>query len=114
MLSVMFIAVRMRSGEITAGKGAPPGWVADAMFACTGAVMTQLLMCCMMPLFLGTDADGNQVVKSKFLAAITSLLRYAALLSLYGGVVVVCIGLFFMTPEQCTGKGSVLMPYLYP
>merc|ERR1719359_1353317 len=65
---------------------------------CAGLVMDELEV----------DEDGNAVVKShKFLAIWLSIVRYFAMLLLYGGMVTVVVGLFMMTPETANGRGSV-------
>merc|ERR1719359_1432954 len=65
---------------------------------CAGLVMDELEV----------DEDGNVVVKShKFLRIWLSIVRYFAMLLLYGGMVTVVVGLFVMTPETANGRGSV-------
>lgn len=39
ILGIMFVAVRIRSLQITGGQGAPPGWSQDAMYVSVWAVM---------------------------------------------------------------------------
>jgi hypothetical protein len=102
MLAILFLGVRMRAGEITNNQGAPPGWVQDAMFGCTGAVLIQLLLC-----FLGP-------IPVKAIQVVAGLLSTIALFMLYGGIILIVTGLFMMTPEECDGKGSIAMKYLFP
>merc|ERR1719231_700996 len=63
MLSIIFVGTRMRALQITDQKGQPQGWAQEAMYMCTYAVMIQVLMVCLLPLFTRsapeTDADGN-------------------------------------------------------
>lgn len=102
MLSVLFVGTRMRAQEITGGKGAPPGYVQDAMFFATGAVLVQLLLC-----FLGP-------IPVTFIQVVAGLLSTLALFALYGGIITIIGGLFMMTPEVCNGKGSLVMKYVFP
>jgi hypothetical protein len=102
MLSVLFVGTRMRAQEITGGKGAPPGYVQDAMFFATFAVLTQLILC-----FIGP-------IPVKFIQVVAGLLTTIALFALYGGIIQIIAGLFMMTPEVCDGKGSLFMKYVFP
>merc|ERR1719152_754468 len=65
MLSVLFIGLRMRALQITNQKGAPQGWAQQGMFLATYAVLIQVLMVLLMPIFTRSapkmDADGNIV-----------------------------------------------------
>jgi len=114
MLSVLFIGLRMRALQITNQKGAPQGWAQEAMFLSTYAVLIQVLMVCLMPLFLGgppkVDDDGNVVTPphSTIMAYVTVFFRYVALICLYGGAVTVVVALFYITPETATGRGSLI------
>merc|ERR1719454_638305 len=53
MLAILFVGMRMRALQITSQKGAPQGYAQQAMFLSTYAVMMQVLMVLLMPLFLG-------------------------------------------------------------
>merc|ERR1719313_1809761 len=114
MLSVLFVGTRMRALQITDQKGAPQGWVQQCMFLSTYAVLLQVLMVLLLPLFTGgapkTDADGNVVEDSSggVLAKVTVGVRYTAFVLLYGGVVAVICGLMLITPETATGRGSLI------
>merc|ERR1719453_1078095 len=44
MLSVLFLAARMRAEELTDGAGKPQGWVIESMFASTLALATKMLL----------------------------------------------------------------------
>merc|ERR1719181_1003554 len=56
-----------------------------------------------------TDEDGNVVNKfsNRGLAVAMTVVRYASMLLLYGGIVIVIVGLFVMTPETANGRGSI-------
>merc|ERR1719440_960226 len=65
MLSVLFVATRMRALQMTQNKGAPQGWVQDGMYLASWAVLIQFMMCLLMPIFTGKKftpdtLDGSQ------------------------------------------------------
>merc|ERR1719408_1031996 len=55
------------------------------------------------------DEDGNVVNKfeNKYIGIAMTVVRYLAMLLLYGGIVTVIVGLFVMTPETANGRGSI-------
>jgi hypothetical protein len=122
MISVLFIATRMRALQITQNKGAPQGWVQDGMYLASWAVLIQFMMCLLMPIFTGrkftpdtldgsqktTDADINAMPGGKVGAVTVTALRYVALVALLGGVAAVITGALIMTPETATGRGSMM------
>jgi len=114
MLAILFVGTRMRALQITFQKGAPQGYAQQAMFLSTYAVMAQVLMVLLMPLFLGgppkVDSDGNVISQSgsPVMMYITSTIRYLALIALYGGAITVVVALFYMTPENANGAGSLV------
>merc|ERR1719453_1568637 len=114
MLAVLFIATRMRALQMTDNKGAPQGWVQDGMYLATWSIMLQFMMCLIMPFFLGhkytpDTLDGAEKpakgdnVENYWGAMAVTVVRYAALLALLGGVTTVTIGVFMMTPETANG-----------
>merc|ERR1719213_1565897 len=56
-----------------------------------------------------TDEDGNvkQQFSRTYAMVCMTLVRYLSMLLLYGGIVLVIVGLFQMTPETANGRGSV-------
>merc|ERR1719446_458182 len=114
MVAILFVGMRMRALQITSQQGAPQGYAQQAMFLSTYAVMTQVLMVLLMPLFVGgapkVDEDGNVIVPAgnSVLMYVTTTIRYLALVALYGGAVTVVVALFEITPETATGSGSLV------
>merc|ERR1719213_1037249 len=55
------------------------------------------------------DEDGNVVNKfeNQYVGIAVTAIRYLSMLLLYGGMVMVIVGLFVMTPETANGRGSV-------
>jgi len=112
MLSILFVTTRMYALLITDKKGAPPAWVQDGMYMATWSLLISFL-CCLITGFVmdevETDEDGNVVTKfdNKYVAIAMTILRYFCMALLYGGIVMVVVGLFVMTPETANGRGSV-------
>merc|ERR1719158_1779340 len=75
MISVLFIATRMRALQISQNKGAPQGWAQDGMYLCSWALMVQFLMCLVVPIFTkekyvtdslhGPAKDHNKKIDAK-------------------------------------------------
>merc|ERR1719247_2225039 len=119
MLTVLFIATRMRALQMTDNKGAPQGWVQDGMYLATWSIMIQFMMCLIMPFFTGhkytpdtLDGSGDKAAKDVDLGIpigkwVVIFVRYAALLALMGGVATVATGVFMMTPETANGRGAI-------
>merc|ERR1719420_2160993 len=65
MLSILFVATRMRALQMTQNKGAPQGWVQDGMYLASWSILIQFMMCLIMPVFTGRKftpdtLDGSQ------------------------------------------------------
>merc|ERR1719446_818398 len=105
MISVLFIATRMRALQISDNKGAPQGWAQDGMYLCSWALMVQFLMCLFIPLFTKEKYETDSMDGSSKATAdvepkvgsykipgghiVVETLRYLALLALLGGMVTV-------------------------
>jgi hypothetical protein len=114
MLCILFVTTRMYALLITDKKGAPPAWVQDGMYMATWSLLISFLCCLVIGFAMDeveTDEDGNVVTKfsNKYAAIAMTILRYFTMLLLYGGIVMVVVGLFTMTPETANGRGSVLL-----
>jgi hypothetical protein len=118
MLSILFVATRMRALQMTQNRGAPQGWVQDGMYLASWSVLIQFMMCLFMPLFTGKkftpdSLDGSTTTKkeenvsNQYGAYVVTFIRYVALLSLLGGVATVITGVCLMTPETANGRGSI-------
>jgi len=111
MLAILFVTTRMYALLITDKKGQPQAWVQDGMYMATWALLISFLACLCTGLVMEvkTDEDGNVVSEfsNQYAAAAMQFLRYATMLLLYGGIVLVIVGLFTMTPENANGKGSI-------
>jgi len=112
MLSILFVTTRMYALLITDKKGAPQAWVQDGMFMATWSLLISFLMCMATGLVMDevqTDEDGNVVNKfsNKYVGIVCTVIRYLTMVLLYGGMTMVVVGLFVMTPETANGRGSV-------
>merc|ERR550537_1266764 len=112
MLSILFVTTRMYALLITDKKGAPQAWAQDGMYMATWSLLISFVMCMAMGLVMDeveTDEDGNVVNKfsNQYVGIAVSVIRYLTMLLLYGGMVMVIVGLFVMTPETANGRGSV-------
>merc|ERR1719191_1559535 len=89
MLSVLFLGVRMRAIQLSQGQTEkyqlPQPWVQQAMYICTYAVLGQVILVLMMPIFTGEfnvecDEDGNldtsKMSTGGMMGVIISIVRY--------------------------------------
>merc|ERR1719313_1253348 len=113
MLAIMFVGTRMYALQITDNKGAPPGWAQDGMYMATWALLIQFIMIMVTPFATGkpgrVDEDGNikWEPEHKVLFYAVQAVRWLGYILLYGGVIAVIVAVYTMTPETCTGRGSV-------
>merc|ERR1719327_2140801 len=105
LLSILFVATRMRALQITQQLGDPPGWAQDCMIVAVFATCVQSVCCLVMPIFIGeackVDDDGNPDydLEPMIGAYAVAVVKYVALIALHGSVVTVCVAVFKMTPE---------------
>merc|ERR1719472_117651 len=118
MLSILFVATRMRALQMTANRGAPQGWVQDGMYLASWSVLIQFMMCLLMPVFTGkkctpdsldgaTKPEEADNLANPWAAGTVTAIRYVALLSLLGGTATVITGVILMTPETANGRGAL-------
>jgi len=117
MLSVLFIATRMRALQISDNKGSPQKWAQDGMYMASWALLIQFLMCLLMPIFtqetykvaaIGAENVKNKVEESGGMGAyIVVSIRWVAVVGLYGGLALVITSVFLITPETANGRGSI-------
>jgi len=109
MLSVLFLGARMRAIQLTQGETEkyklPQPWVQNCMFMATYAVLAQVLLVALIPIFTGeaakTDEEGNlqESAGGIFGIALTAI-RYLIMAALYGGFTAVCAGVYMMEPPE--------------
>jgi hypothetical protein len=118
MLSVLFLGVRMRAIQLSQGQTEkyqlPQPWVQQAMFICTYAVLAQVILVLIMPVFTGEmdvqcDEEGNldtsKMQVGGMMGTVISVVRYIIMAALYGGFVTICYGAFVMKgPKEIWGE----------
>merc|ERR1719353_536652 len=113
MLSILFVGTRMRALQMTNNKGAPQGWAQDGMYLATWSIFIQFWMVVAASCFLGskatTDKDGNVEWKPTNIYAwyAVQVIRWFAVLALWGGAITVIVSVFTITPETANGRGSI-------
>merc|ERR1719158_443068 len=127
MLSILFIAARMRALQLTKSTdgtipttAGPQRWAQEGMFLSTWSVLVQLIMTILVPICTGggkpeVDEEGNTKPPpgaGYWFGVFIDVVKYLALISMYGGVVVVMYAVFTMTPETLPpyGKQENLIP----
>jgi hypothetical protein len=125
MLSMLFIACRMRALQLTKATdgtipvtAGPQLWSQEGMFMSTWSVLIQVIMTILVPIVSGgqkpkLDADGTPEAPegSPILGYVFDTLKYLCLVLMYGGIVLVLVGIFTMTPETLppyTPKQSII------
>jgi len=120
MLCVLFLGVRMRAIQLTQGQteqyGLPQWWVQWAMYASTLAVLGQIVLVLLIPVFTGkleipVRGDGGLVTDATILKPlfkrVLKILTTLLLIMLYAGSAIVCIGAFAMqAPKELWPAGS--------
>jgi len=109
MLSVLFLGVRMRAIQLSQGQTEkyqlPQPWVQQAMYICTYAVLAQVILVLLMPIFTGEwdvecDEDGNidtsKMQTGGMMGTIITVVRYFVMACLYGGFMIICYGAYVM------------------
>jgi hypothetical protein len=95
MLSILFIGARMRALQLNP-VGNPQPWAQTCFYICTYAVLVQLLAVLTVPLLLSgkvakgtTEGDVTFEMENPTMLMVMNVVRYAAMLALYGGFTVV-------------------------
>jgi len=119
MLSVLFLAVRMRVTWLTNGQGNPQEWVQMWMYCCTYAVLMMTLIVCVIPLFTGDVVGVDQKTgdikddvkpfENFILAGCFTVLKYLIMIGLYVGACAIIYGAYTYVPprELAVHEGDV-------
>merc|ERR1719310_888767 len=117
MLSVMFLAARMRALQMDPISGNPQKWAQNCFYACTYVLITQTAIAAIVPLVLSTPVKKGRIegdfvpqVESNTLAKCLTAFRFLLMLSLYSCTFAVVCSVF--TIEHPDGKE--LTPPLSP
>ena len=113
MLAILFVGTRMRALQMTNNKGAPQGWAQDGMYLATWSIFVQFFMVIVAGVATGekvkTDADGNATwhPTNIYLWYGVQVVRWFAVLALWGGAITVIFSVFIITPETANGRGAI-------
>jgi len=120
MLSIMFLAYRMRVNQLTKNKGDPPDYAKVCMYFCTYAVLLMTLCVCVIPLFtgevMGVDPKTGQIpedakpFENQICAIAFTVLKYIILLMLYVGALGVVYGICTFVPPAGTWPEGKKIP----
>merc|ERR1719480_292105 len=111
MLSVLFIAARVRALQLTTtvdGKvppsAGPQSWAQEGMFLATWSVLIQILMTYATTALMGagtTRSSSEEAKEGKHqgIAKFVDFVNYACMVAMYAGVIAVIVGIAQMTPE---------------
>merc|ERR1719310_1169139 len=120
MLSVLFLAARMRALQMDPVGGNPQKWAQNCFYACTYALICQTALAIIVPLFLSGKVEKNDKVegdfkyeledKGSFVAKCLTAFRFLIMLTLYACTMAVVCSVF--TIEHPDGKE--LTPPLSP
>merc|ERR1719265_3055375 len=120
MLSILFLALRLRVNQLTKNKGDPPRWAQVCMYFSTYAVLLLTLCVCVIPLFsgevFGVDPKTGQIpedtepFKNQAMAIAFTVLKYIILLMLYVGALGVVYGIITFEPSKGTWPAGKTYP----
>jgi len=119
MLSILFLAARMRALQMDPVNGNPQKWAQNCFFMCTYAVAAQTILSVAIPLVLQgevkvgkTEGDMEYTVENKLLGTVLTIGRYAIMLCIYIGFMCVIWSIFTIQHprgDQYTPSISVTM-----
>jgi len=92
MLSILFLAARMRALQMDPVNGNPQKWAQNCFYMCTYAVAAQVILSLVIPLVMQgevrvgkTEGDMEYTVEHKSIGSILTIGRYAIMLCIYVG-----------------------------
>merc|ERR1719261_1509810 len=101
MLSILFLAARMRALQMDPVNGSPQSWAQACFYMCAYAVMFQTIFSIAVPLVLGgavrkgvREGDMEYEVENKMLGMGFTVARYIMMLSIYLGFTAVIVSIF--------------------
>merc|ERR1719454_74697 len=104
MLAILFIGTRMRALQIDPKHGNPQRWAQMCFYACTASVCVQTILVIMMPFCTececkegASEGDVVFVMENQMVSGIITIVRYLALIGLYGGFTAVICSVFLIS-----------------
>lgn len=139
ILSILFIAMKMRALSLSDNQRSPPVWAQVAMFIATWAVFLQFCTCLLMA-FCGNvvvTADSTPLsersvkshshystesgavietwqIENKIGRYVVCTIRVLSMFLFYGGVTAVIVAILIMTPEMTVGYDEQFAPHAIP
>jgi hypothetical protein len=118
MLCILFIGARMRALQIDPENGNPPEYAQNCFYLCAYSVLVQALLVIFLPYLVPGVTCRNGLFEGDIIydgltgwtATLLTIVRYAAVLALYGGFSVVVYACFNMT--DAAGEAPALSPSL--
>merc|ERR1719375_2946480 len=121
MLCVLFLAARIRAIQLSQGETEkyklPQPWVQAAMMVCAAAVLAQVVIVLVLPIFTGemeveTDDEGHLDLSHTqgggTGVVILSMVRYVIMACLYGGFTALIVGVLTMQgPKEIWGDSQI-------
>merc|ERR1719191_704068 len=101
MLSILFLAARMRALQMDPVNGSPQPWAQSCFYMCAYAVMFQTIFSVAVPIVMGgtvkkgtTEGDMEYTVSNKVVGLCLTACRYIVMLSIYIGFTAVVVSIF--------------------
>merc|ERR1719160_537891 len=101
MLSILFLAARMRALQMDPVNGAPQPWAQTCFYMCAYAVLLQTILSVAVPVVMGgsvkrgtTEGDMEYTVENKIAGGILTVCRYLIMLCIYIGFTAVVVSVF--------------------
>merc|ERR1719284_904575 len=117
MLSVLFLAARMRALQMDSVNGSPQPWAQSCFYACSYAVMFQVIFSVAIPIIMSgtvkkgsTEGDMVYEVSNKPIGMCLTAGRYIIMLSIYIGFTAVIVSIFTLAHP----KGVEFTPPISP
>lgn len=115
VLSLLFIATRLLGVQLVGAEGSFQSWVPGAMSVATWSLQVCGLMCLATGLIMApVEVDSEGKVVNKFsrwhVGMAMVVLRYVAMVILYGGLLIVMVCMFTSTPGTETIIESAPLP----
>jgi hypothetical protein len=114
LVSILFVACRLRALQLTEHRGHPQIWAQQAMFVSLLAILWQMLSCLALPLATGKElhcrADGDGFAsweyKPLLVAYVMTVQKYVALFCLHASILMIAVAIFEMTAESAHMRGE--------
>merc|ERR1719426_532922 len=101
MLSILFLAARMRALQMDPVNGSPQAWAQTCFYMCSYAVLFQTILSVAVPVVMGgevkkgtTEGDMEYKVENKHIGMCLTAGRYIIMLSIYLGFTAVVVSIF--------------------